>query len=144
MKKQKGNPSDSPCCTEEGGGDVRPALKKKRFFRITAIVISVFAAVVLLAMMAISLILTPSRLTPLINKYSNIYLNASVNFDTVSVSVFKSFPFVGIEMSNGEIVSRVFDTLPDSLREMLPVRADSLVSFKKISVSVAIPPLICV
>lgn len=90
---------------------------------------------------AVALILTPSRLTPLVNEYSSRYLDAQVRFDTVTLSVFENFPNVSVRLSGGEIISHAFAGLPDSLRTRIPAAADTLLKFDEFSVSLNLPQL---
>lgn len=90
----------------------------------------------------VSAFLTPSRLTELVNKYGNQYLNAHIEVDTVALSMFSEFPYVGIKLSNGSIISEVFKDLPEEQRAQLSVRADSLLKFGEIMASISIPGLL--
>lgn len=88
------------------------------------------------------LVLTPPRLTPLVNRVATKYLNAEVHFDTVRLSLFENFPHVSLELKNGEVISGVFAGIPDSLRGYVPQRADSLLRFKEFAVTLNLPRLL--
>lgn len=90
----------------------------------------------------IRLILTDKNLTRIVNKYSNEYLNARVKIDTVSLELLSEFPYVGVKLINGEILSRAFENESDSLKLLLPPQADSLLSFKELVVSFSLPQLL--
>ncbi|WP_337507869.1 hypothetical protein, partial [Alistipes ihumii] len=77
----------------------------------------------------VALVLTPARLTPLVNEYASRVLNARIGFDTVSLSLVRHFPNVGVRLKGGQIVSRAFEGLPDSLRAEIPAAADTLLRF---------------
>lgn len=82
----------------------------------------VFVALSLLVGVAVGLILTPERLTPIVEKYANEYLNAEVKMESVEGTFFSSYPRIGIRIHNGYIVSHKFhsdDTLSISRRDTL-------------------------
>ncbi|MDD3108504.1 MAG: AsmA-like C-terminal region-containing protein [Alistipes sp.] len=138
---------NSQCETTAPAPDQRPiASRRRRCLRR----VGKIGGIILLSLMgllgcvlgAVALILTPERLTPLVNRYSTQYLNAEVRFDTVNLSVFRHFPFVSVELWGGEIVSHAFRTLPDSARAQIPVQADTLLRFDRLSVSLNLPQLL--
>lgn len=77
------------------------------------------------------LLLAPARLTPLVNKYADNYLDARVNFDTVDISYWEEFPMVTLKLKNGSIQSRVFHE-----------RADTLLSFSELKLSTEVLTLL--
>lgn len=115
--------------------------RKKKGLKITGIILASLLGVVLAAMAAITITLTPAKLTKLVNKYSNEYLDAEVKIDTVKLKLFSEFPFIGLQLSNGHIISKAFDNEPDSLKILVPSEADTLLRFKELYVSISIPEL---
>ncbi|HPQ56960.1 MAG TPA: AsmA family protein, partial [Bacteroidales bacterium] len=73
---------------------------------------------------AVALILSPERLTGLINRYANQYLDATVSLSEASVNVLKNYPNVTITLENGQIIVPSPD--PEKAWE------DSLLTFNKI------------
>ena len=73
---------------------------------------------------AVALILSPERLTGLINRYANQYLDATVALSEASVNVLKNYPNVTITLENGQIIVPSPD--PEKAWE------DSLLTFNKI------------
>ena len=78
------------------------------------------------------LVLTPSRLTPLVEKAANDYLNADVHVESVDVSFFSTFPRFTLKIDGGELVARADTSLQDMQRH--PHR-DSLLRFARCRVS---------
>lgn len=87
-------------------------------------------------------LLSPDRLTGIVNKYSNKYLSAHIEVDTVTISLFSEFPYVGIKLSNGSVISEVFQDVTEQQKSQLSVRADSLLHFKEIMASISLPKLL--
>ena len=73
----------------------------KIFFKRLIISLSVIIALVGIAILLFFLLLTPKRLTPIVNKYSTVFLNAKVTFDSVQVSLFEEFPKISVKLVNG-------------------------------------------
>ena len=90
----------------------------------------------------VALVLTPARLTPLVNEYASRVLNARIGFDTVSLSLVRHFPNVGVRLKGGQIVSRAFEGLPDSLRAEIPAAADTLLRFDEFTLALDLPQLL--
>lgn len=84
---------------------------------------------------AAAFLLTPERLTPLVSEACDRYLDAHVRFDTVSVSLFRDFPYITLRLRGAEVISHAFDRLPDSLRSTLPTEADTLARIGRLDVS---------
>lgn len=124
----------------------RAAKQKKnvprRLIKLFAVLTGSLLLLIALLLGAVALILTPSRLTPLVNEYSSRYLDAQVRFDTVTLSVFENFPNVSVKLSGGEIISHAFAGLPDSLRTRIPAADDTLLKFDEFSVSLNLPQLL--
>ena len=116
---------------EKGPETGRKAKKNvpRRLIKLFAVLTGSLLLLIALLLGAVALILTPSRLTPLVNEYSSRYLDAQVRFDTVTLSVFENFPNVSVKLSGGEIISHAFAGLPDSLRTRIPAAADTLLKF---------------
>ena len=99
------------------------AKKHKPFWlRILKICLAGCATLLVLLFVAIAILLTPKRLTPIAERLADNLLIADVRFDTLKVSLFQEFPYVNITVKNGIVRSRVFDALPLFLQGMLPQR----------------------
>lgn len=75
-------------------------------------------------------ILTPERLTPLVEKFLTKSLNADVEVSRVELTVWETFPDVTLEIDSLSVRSRALDGLTDSIKQQLPANADSLASLK--------------
>lgn len=116
--------------------------KQRKIFKITAITLCSLIGLFLLVLVGVRIMLTDKVLTNLVNKYSNEYLNAYVKVDTVSLELFSDLPYIGVKLVNGQIISRVFENESDSLKQLLPPQADSLLTFKELVLSFSLPHLI--
>lgn len=75
-------------------------------------------------------ILTPERLTPIVEDFANENLNAEVKIGRVELTFWKSFPRLRVEVDNLSMISHALDSLPAELRASLPANADSLLTIK--------------
>lgn len=113
--------------------------KKKRrplWARILIWLGAAVTTVALLIALVISLIvwiLTPEKLTPLVNKYASEYLIADVNARRVELTFWHTFPRFSVDVDSLGITSRALRDLPDSVRATLPADADSLLFIKRFS-----------
>lgn len=83
-------------------------------------------ALILLLMCLAAWILTPERLTPLVNKYGSQYLKADVQAGRVELTVWSSFPDIRLEVTDLHLTSRTLQSLPDSVMQALGPDAPSL------------------
>ena len=137
-------PSDpSVRSVQEDDMPVRPPRRVGR--RVAKISLVALASLILLTGLVlggVALVLTPARLTPLVNEYASRVLNARIGFDTVSLSLVRHFPNVGVRLKGGQIVSRAFEGLPDSLRAEIPAAADTLLRFDEFTLALDLPQLL--
>ena len=73
-------------------------------------------------------ILTPERLTPIVEQYANEFLDAQVEIGRVELTFWKTFPQLKVDVDSVTIVSDNFKELDDSHRVLLPANADTLLS----------------
>ncbi len=124
-----------------------PAKKKKKrplWARILIWLGVTAASLALLVVLLVSLvvwILTPEKLTPLVNKYASEYLIADVNARRVELTFWHTFPRLTLDVDSLEITSRSLRDLPDSVRQTLPSDADSLLYVRKFSGGINIASL---
>lgn len=103
--------------------------RSNKYYKILGIsTISILALIVIL-LIAVRVILSDRALTSLVNKYTNEYLDARVKVDSVELSIFKEFPYAGIKLINGQVLSNITDK-------------DSLLSFKELIISISVPKII--
>ncbi len=80
-------------------------------------------------------ILPPEKLTPLVTREANKYLNGYLECESIELTYFDTYPYLGVKISNGTLVSEVTrDSL--AVAEGTYQATDSLVSFKKAVISV--------
>ncbi|MGL5981526.1 MAG: AsmA-like C-terminal region-containing protein [Phocaeicola sp.] len=85
---------------------------------------SLIALLLLVVTLAVNFVLTPDKLTPLVLEQANRHLNGEVTCEAVDITVFSTFPQVGIRLTNGQLLSHAaHDSLPSTPQ-------DSLLQFK--------------
>ena len=117
---------------EDNTGTTPKASKRRpwwlRAIRFTAITAGIVAALFVLLCSLIVWILTPPRLTPLVEKTANDLLDADVRIGRVELTFWHSFPKLTLDVDSLSITSHALNSLPDSIRRQLPANADSLLS----------------
>ena len=100
----------------------------RRFLR----AVGIFLATVLILILAVITVavnyLSPSRLTPLIERVANDYLRADVSIGRVEISFWHTFPRFDLRIDSLNVITHAFRNLPDSVAAGLPADADSLLS----------------
>lgn len=88
--------------------------------------LAVYAVVI--ACSAVVWILSPERLTPIVERVASKTLNADVTLDRAELTFWSSFPKVKVEVDGLNIVSRSLSGLTVEARAELPVDADSVMT----------------
>lgn len=114
----------------------------KRLLKITGFSLLGIILLILGAITVAVAYLQPERLTPLVEKYANEYLNAEVKIERVEISFWSTFPKFVLDVDNLRIKSKALDKLPEETRRLLPAEADSLLSLDKLHASLSIPKII--
>ncbi len=114
----------------------------RRVFHILFGVIIAFVCLLILAVSIAVWILTPERLTPLIENAGSEYLNADVKLDRAELTFWHTFPRLEVDVNGLKIRSRVFDDAPASVKSQLPVYADSLLSIDSLHAGVNVLKLL--
>lgn len=99
------------------------------------------AGIVILVLAAISVavwILTPARLTPLVQDIARDNLNAEVNIRRVELSFWSTFPRLEVDVDGLELVSHSLSSAADSL----PAWRDSLLSVETFHGALSLPRLV--
>lgn len=117
------------------------ALHKKILKWTISIILSLILLLLLLTI-GTGIFLTTQNLNGLVEKYSSKFLNAEVKSDTISVHIFKHFPYLTFSMTNGEVISGVLQPVRDSSRLAIPAGADTLLKFNRIYISVSVTDLL--
>ncbi|MDE6527574.1 MAG: hypothetical protein K2L78_00820, partial [Muribaculaceae bacterium] len=97
-----------------------------RVLKWLGVTIAVVAGLLLAVCSLAVWILTPPRLTPLVERQASKYLKADVDLGRVELTFWKTFPKLTVDVDSLTIVSRALDSLPDSVTRTLPADADSL------------------
>ena len=105
---------------------MRQGLKKTLKVTLIPLASAVGLCVVAVAVV-LWLVLTPSRLTPIVEEAANRYLNAEVRIGKVDVTLLSTFPRLTLRVEDGEMVVR---NTGDSTRSAKPHR-DSLLRFAR-------------
>lgn len=117
-----------------------PIIKKSA--KIIAWVTGSIATLLIITLCALVWILTPERLTPLINQVASESINADVKVQRAELTAWKTFPDLTIDIDGLCIVSKSLKGLPATIRETLPANADSLVSAKRIHAGINVLKLL--
>lgn len=114
----------------------------KKCIKIGAWTLGCFSGLIALLLTALVLIFTPQRLTPLVEKAANDYLNADVKIGRIELTAWSTFPDLTIDVQNLSIESKAFDKLTAIQRAELPQNSDSLVSLKSLHAGVNVLKLL--
>lgn len=133
MSKQ----ASSPASSEK---QVTKSTRSHKWIRIAAKVsawsVGCLLGLVLLLMCAIAWVLTPERLTPLVEKYAGEYLNADLRAEKIELTVWKSFPYIKLDAADIHLTSLSLNGKPDSIMSKLPADASRLLDVESLSVSI--------
>ncbi len=125
-----------------------PAVKKKRspLKRIALIavwIVGVMVALVVLLFCGIAWILTPQRLTPIVEKAVNDNIgDARFSLGKAELSVWSTFPRLNLDLDSLSVVSGAFDGLSQQELANIPAGSDTLVKIDNFSAGVNIPALL--
>ena len=88
----------------------------KKAFKITWISLaSVLGLIIITVLIALYLVLTPKRLTSLVNKYASKFITCDYNIGKVDLTVFKTFPDVGLEINDLVLINPTKGWTTDTL-----------------------------
>jgi len=113
----------------------------KKIFKWLIISLSSIIGLVGIAVLLFLFLMTPKRLTPIVNKICTEFLDAQVAFDTVHVTLFEEFPKVSVKLVGGEIISNSLKT-DTAFLGFHPENADTLIRFKELMISLNVKDLI--
>ena len=137
------NNANNPAAAQPSGG--KPSKRRRPWWlRLIKWVVLTAVALVLLVMGVIGVavwILTPQKLTPIVERVAGEYLNADVAIGRVELTYWSTFPQLHVKVDSLDIVSRSLRGLSAADRDCLPADADSLLSFVSLQGKVNIPSL---
>lgn len=122
-------------------GKVKKKSLFKRICRFFAWFVGILVAIVLLLFCGIAWILTPERLTPMVEKIVGENITADFSLGKAELSVWGTFPRLQLDIDSLVIVNYVFDALPPEELAKLPAYSDTLLKIGRFSGSVNIPAL---
>lgn len=103
-------------------------------------ILGLLVVVIIVITIAVSY-LKPERLTPLVEKYANEYLDADVSIGRMELSFWSTFPRLELDVRDLSVRSKAFDSVPASQTAQLPACADSLLSLRHFNAAINIPKL---
>lgn len=124
-RDDKNNPA--PVATEEKSIRKSPL---RRVMKWIGIVLAIIIGVPMLLLVALSIWLTPSRLTNLVNTEGSKYLKADIHADKVDYSLWRTFPRFRITTGNITLTSRSLDGASPEIKRQLPDSAEFLGSLR--------------
>lgn len=113
---------------------------RKTLWRAAIYIVSAATAVIAIIALAVNLVLTNERLSPIIKKYAHEYLDADVKIGDANGAFFSTFPYIGVRLDSVSIVTNAFHGGPSALSDSLVVadtlrtRRDTLARIKSVIV----------
>lgn len=104
--------------------------KKHRWLRGIALGVGIIVAIPLLLLIALSIYLTPQRLTEIVNKEGSEYLEADIRAENVDYSLWRTFPRFRITTGRVSVMSRTLDSISPAIKAQLPDSARFLGSIE--------------
>ena|GEM_PF-2255836 len=106
-----------------------------KIFKRTLLVIGILLGLLMLSLAVLSyFVVTPERITPIVLRIANEQLNADINFEELDLTIFSSFPNVGITLKNGSIVAHN-DTILYFANCKISLRPMAYIQQKRISIN---------
>lgn len=102
----------------------------RRLLKALGITVACVVGLTVILLSVIVYVLTPERLTPLIERVATEQMNARVEIDRAELTFWKTFPKLTIQIDGLRVVSKSLDSLPAETRATLPADADSLMSVR--------------
>lgn len=112
----------------------------QKTLRVFAWITGIVVSLILIIFCTISWILTPSVLTPLVEKTVNENITGEFRIKRAELFVWSTFPQLKVEVDSISIINHSLDSI--SLSHKLPVRSDSLLKIGFFSGAVNIPALL--
>lgn len=122
----------------------RPSKKRPVWIKILRGVLCGIAGLIAVVLIAITIAvsyLKPERLTPLVEKYANEYVDADISIGRIEISFWHTFPRFELDVTDLSVKSRLMSTLSPETADRLPVWTDSLVTLHRFNGAINIPKL---
>lgn len=127
------NDTHATTIAPEEGKKPLPKVKRHHWLRTVCIVMVCLVLLPILLLTGLTLYLTPTRLTELVNREGSQYFNADIHAEDVNFSLWSTFPRFKITTGEITIRSRTLDNISEDVRRQLPDNAPFLGSLKSFS-----------
>jgi len=78
----------------------------KKIIKITAITLASLVGLIIIVLgIAMWLVLTPSRLTPIVKEQAGRFISCQTNLDEVELTIFETFPDIGLKIKNLQVIN---------------------------------------
>ena len=114
----------------------------RRILKWTGIAAAVAAGLFVLICSLIVWILTPERLTPLVEEQASKYLDADLRVKRMELTFWHTFPKMTVEVDSLRLVSRSLADVPDSVAATLPADWSRLLTLGSFSGGINVLPLL--
>ena len=104
----------------------------RKSLKIAAIAVAAVAVIVVGLLTAMVVILSPGRLTPLVEKYSSEYIDGYLTAQRIELTFWNTFPRLSVDIDSLTLVSDVLSNLDEEVRRQLPSDADTLLSLRSL------------
>ena len=108
-------------------------MKAGKILKFLGIAVAGIFTIVILALLALEFFISDAYVARMVTKYSAQMLNAELKVEKIGFTAFSHFPNVGVDLTNGSIVSATH--LKDSAEyKRTPPKADTLIMFNKFTI----------
>lgn len=97
----------------------------KRFLKWTAIALASLIGLFLIVCTLIVWILSPARLTPIVEEQASRLIDGEVHLQRVELTFWSTFPKLTVDVDSLEVISHSLRSLPPQVKASLPADADS-------------------
>ena len=115
---------------------------KSSFIKSASILLTAIVLLFLIITISVQLILTPKSLNRIVATFSSEYINGEVKADTIKLHIFKYFPYLTLSIQNGAVISGALAHVRDTIPQLIPAQADTLLKFKYLNISLSLPQLL--
>ena len=88
---------------------------KKRWKVLLVTVGSTLGLVAIVTTVALWLLLTPTRLTSIVNKLSDKYILCESHFESVDLTLIKTFPYIGLKVDDVTLIYSMYGAKSDTV-----------------------------
>lgn len=102
----------------------------RRILKIAGLTLAGLILLIVILLTAVTLYLTPDRLTPLVTEFAGKNLNADFKASDLRFTLWSTFPHFSVQIDSVDVISRTLKDVPADIRRQLPEGADSLAKIK--------------